>query len=144
LRPNINGMTDEVGTDGVTFRYLQPPEGAVLTEAIHAAYGDTYDVRWVYDPAEVSARLRAGTYISCVAESANGELLCHEGMSLGAAGDAVATSARSTPRLATERSSAEPWTYAGCEEPSLSRQGTPIRPSEPNCTSRWTRTTTWP
>jgi serine/threonine-protein kinase RsbW len=82
-------MTDGVGTDAVRFRYLQPAEGNLLTEAIRAAYGDTYDVRWVYDPAEVSARLEAGTYVSCVAESAAGELLCHEGMSLGAAGDAV-------------------------------------------------------
>ena len=38
------------------------------TGAIEAAYGQTYDVRWVYDPAEVSARLAAGTYVSCVAE----------------------------------------------------------------------------
>jgi serine/threonine-protein kinase RsbW len=43
----------------------------------------------VYDAAEVDRRLEAGTYVSCVAESADGELLCHEGMSLTAAGDAV-------------------------------------------------------
>jgi hypothetical protein len=85
-------MTDGVGTTPVTFRYLHPAEGGLLSEAIRAAYGDTYEVRWVYDQAEVSARLEAGTYVSCVAESAAGELLCHEGMSLGAAGDAVAHS----------------------------------------------------
>jgi hypothetical protein len=79
----------DVGTDTVTFRYLEPGEGQVLSEAIRAAYGDTYDVRWVYDTAEVEARLAAGTYVSWVAESAAGELLCHEGMSLAAAGDAV-------------------------------------------------------
>ena len=73
----------------VTFRFLKPDEGGVLSEAIGAAYGDSYDVRWVYDPAEVSARLAAGTYVACVAESEDGKLLCHEGMSLGAAGDAV-------------------------------------------------------
>ncbi|MFP5387817.1 MAG: hypothetical protein ACLGG5_00755 [Thermoleophilia bacterium] len=73
----------------VTFRFLEPNEGGVLSEAIEAAYGDSYDVRWVYDAAEVSARLAAGTYVACVAESEDGELLCHEGMSLGAAGDAV-------------------------------------------------------
>jgi serine/threonine-protein kinase RsbW len=71
------------------FRFLEPDEGAVLSEAIRAAYGETYDVRWVYDAAEVSARLEAGTYVSCVAESPAGELLCHEGMSLAGAGDAV-------------------------------------------------------
>ncbi len=76
----------------VTFRFLAPDEGSVLTEAIEAAYGTTYDVRWVYDPAAVGARLAEGRYVSCVAESPAGELLCHIGMSLAAAGDAVAHS----------------------------------------------------
>jgi serine/threonine-protein kinase RsbW len=71
------------------FRFLQPPEGAVLSEAIRTAYGESYDVRWVYDTEEVSARLAAGTYVSCVAETIDGELLCHEGMSLGGANDAI-------------------------------------------------------
>ncbi len=73
----------------VTFRFLGADEGGILTEAIEAAYGTTYDVRWVYDEAEVSARLADGRYVSCIAESADGELLCHMGMSLAAAGDAV-------------------------------------------------------
>lgn len=73
----------------VTFRFLGPDEGTVLTGAIEAAYGQTYDVRWVYDPDEVGARIDAGTYVACVAESPAGELLCHIGMSLAAAGDAV-------------------------------------------------------
>src|ERR1700753_628994 len=76
----------------VTFRFLSPDEGGVLTAAIEAAYGTTYDVKWVYDPVEVCARLADGRYVSCVAETAEGELLCHEGMSLAAAGDAVAHS----------------------------------------------------
>jgi GNAT superfamily N-acetyltransferase len=71
------------------FRLLQPDEGAVLSEAIEVAYGSSYDVRWAYDAEEVSRRLAAGTYVSCVAETPAGELLCHEGMSLAAAGDAV-------------------------------------------------------
>jgi serine/threonine-protein kinase RsbW len=74
------------------FRFLQPGEGHVLSEAIRVAYGESYDVRWVYDEADVNARLEAGTYVSCVAESPEGDLLCHEGMSLVAAGDAVAHS----------------------------------------------------
>jgi hypothetical protein len=73
----------------VNFRFLGPDEGTVLTGAIEAAYGRTYDVRWVYDPDEVAARLADGTYVSCVAETEEGELLCHEGMALAAAGDAV-------------------------------------------------------
>jgi hypothetical protein len=73
----------------VTFRLLGPDEGTVLTGAIEAAYGQTYDVRWVYDPAEVGKRIESGTYVSCIAEAPAGDLLCHIGMSLGAAGDAV-------------------------------------------------------
>ncbi|HXQ89515.1 MAG TPA: hypothetical protein VN733_07725 [Solirubrobacterales bacterium] len=46
-------------------------------------------MRWAYDPAEVGRRIAAGTYVSCIAESPAGDLLCHIGMSLGAAGDAV-------------------------------------------------------
>jgi hypothetical protein len=76
----------------VTFRFLGPEEGGVLTGAIEAAYGTTYDVRWVYDPLEVDARLAEGRYVSCVAETPDGDLLCHLGMALAAAGDAVAHS----------------------------------------------------
>ncbi|MGA8746280.1 MAG: hypothetical protein WB507_10490 [Solirubrobacterales bacterium] len=80
--PNIDGVD-------ATFRFLEPDEANLLCEAIGVAYGKTYDVSWVYDVAEVSARLAAGTYVSCVAETAGGDLLCHEGMSLTSVGDAV-------------------------------------------------------
>ncbi|HEX7279608.1 MAG TPA: hypothetical protein VF255_08315 [Solirubrobacterales bacterium] len=43
----------------------------------------------MYEPAEVGARIAAGTYVSCIAESPAGDLLCHLGMGLAAAGDAV-------------------------------------------------------
>lgn len=76
----------------VTFRFLGADEGTVLTGAIRAAYGQSYDVRWVYDPEEVGRRIAAGTYVACIAESAAGEVLCHIGMSLAAAGDTVAHS----------------------------------------------------
>jgi hypothetical protein len=66
--------------EDVRFRLLEPDEGGRLTEAIRAVYGDTYDAAWVYDPEEVSARIAAGTYVSCVAESEEGELLCHSGL----------------------------------------------------------------
>src|ERR1700753_684940 len=73
----------------VTFRFLGPDEGNVLTEAIEEVDGTIYDAGWFYDPLEVGARLADGRYVSCVAETAGGELLCHMGMSLTAAGDAV-------------------------------------------------------
>jgi len=71
------------------FRFLKPDESGVLTKAIEVAYGDSYDVRWVYDREEVAARLADGRYVSCVAETPAGELLCHEGMSLASPEDAV-------------------------------------------------------
>jgi hypothetical protein len=74
---------------GVTFRFLQPDEASKLTNAMRLAYGDSYDVRWVYDEVEVARRLAAATYRSCVAETPGGELLCHEGMSLSDPGDMV-------------------------------------------------------
>jgi hypothetical protein len=86
---NIDGMRSSGDGLDVRFRFLEPDEGAVLSEAIEVAYGDSYDVRWVYDADEVSKRLAEGTYVSCVAETPEGKLLCHEGMSLAAAGDAV-------------------------------------------------------
>lgn len=86
---NIDATGENTGGADATFRFLRADEGGVLSEAIRAAYGGTYDVPWVYDPVEVSRRLAAGTYVSCIAESAEGDLLCHEGMSLAAAGDAV-------------------------------------------------------
>jgi GNAT superfamily N-acetyltransferase len=73
----------------ISFRFLRPEEGSVLSEAIRVAYGESYDVRWVYDPDEVSGRLAAGTYVACVAESPEEELLCHVGLSIAATGDAV-------------------------------------------------------
>lgn len=82
------------------FRLLEPDEGVILTEAIEAAYGTTYDVRWVYDPAEVSARLADGRYVSCIAESAAGELLCHIGMSLATPGDSVSHSGQAVTMAA--------------------------------------------
>jgi hypothetical protein len=82
-------MSDSGSGIEARFRFLESDEGEVLTKAIEVAYGDSYDVRWVYDPGEVSKRLTAGSYVSCVAETPQGELLCHEGMSLAAAGDAV-------------------------------------------------------
>lgn len=81
-----------VPSDGIAFRLLGPHEGAVLTSVISAVYGDSYDVRWVYDAAEVAARLADGRYISVVAESETGELLCHMGLSLTTASDVVAHS----------------------------------------------------
>jgi len=75
--------------DDVRFRLLEPHEGAVLSEAIRAAYGDSYDAAWVYDADEVSSRLAEGTYVSCVAETTDGDLLCHVGVSRNSPQDRV-------------------------------------------------------
>jgi hypothetical protein len=87
--PNIEAMSESGSEIEARFRFLEPHDGATLSRAIEVAYGDSYDVRWVYDAEEVGARLAAGTYVACVAETEGGELLCHEGMSLSLADDAV-------------------------------------------------------
>ena len=58
----------------------------MLSEAIRAAYGETYDVRWVYDAAEVAARLADGTYVSCVAETPDGRAALPRGDEPGRGG----------------------------------------------------------
>ncbi len=84
-------MSEDPGSSpaDVKFRMLEPGEGAVTTKAIRAAYGDSYDLAWVYDAAEVSRRLADGTYVAWVAESPGGELLCHVGLGRHALSDRV-------------------------------------------------------
>src|SRR4051812_25478389 len=86
---NQSPMDSSSQPDDVRFRLLEPDEGAVLSEAIRAAYGDSYDAAWVYDADEVSSRLADGTYVSCVAETGEGDLLCHVGISRTSAEDRV-------------------------------------------------------
>jgi len=67
--------------DGTTLRLLGAEEGALLGDAIRAAYGDSYDADWVYDAGEVGRRIAIGLLVSCVAEAADGSLLGHAGLS---------------------------------------------------------------
>lgn len=70
-----------VDDDGWTIRLLEADEGEVVGAAIRAAYGDTYDAPWVYDADEVARRLRAGLLVAAVAESPDGEVVCHAALS---------------------------------------------------------------
>ena len=82
-------MTETAPDDGVTIRLLGATEGAVMGAAIRVAYGDSYDAAWVYDAAEVSARLADGRLVSSVAEAGDGSLLCHVGLSRSSASSLV-------------------------------------------------------
>ena len=70
-------------------RMLAPSESARLGDAVRAVYGETYPVLWTYDADEVARRISAGLLISAIAETADGELLCHSGLSLNAPGDVI-------------------------------------------------------
>jgi hypothetical protein len=70
-------------------RLLRPEEAARLADAIRAAYGDSYDAEWVYDSHQVARRISEGLMISCIAESADGELLCHAAMTFRSPHDQV-------------------------------------------------------
>jgi len=70
-------------------RMLAPYESARLRNAVRAVYGETYPVLWTYDADEVARRISAGLLISAIAETADGELLCHSGLSLNAPDDVI-------------------------------------------------------
>ena len=70
-------------------RMLAPSESARLGHAVRAVYGETYPVLWTYDAEEVARRISAGLLISAIAETADGQLLCHSGLSLNAADDVI-------------------------------------------------------
>jgi hypothetical protein len=70
-------------------RMLAPGESARLGDAVRAVYGETYPVLWTYDADEVARRIATGLLISAVAVSADGELLCHSGLSLNAPDDLI-------------------------------------------------------
>jgi hypothetical protein len=80
---------DPLVVGDVRVRMLAAAESARLGGAFRAVYGDTYPIAWVYDAPEVARRIEEGLQISAIAETMDGELLCHSGLSLAAAGDVV-------------------------------------------------------
>jgi hypothetical protein len=80
---------DPVWSGDIRIRMLPAAEAARLGDAIRAVYGETYPVLWAYDAAEVSRRISAGLLISAIAETADGDLLCHSGLSLASPEDVV-------------------------------------------------------
>lgn len=82
-------VPDPVWVGDIRVRMLAPSESTRLGDAVRAVYGETYPVLWAYDADEVARRIAAGVLISAIAETADGELLCHSGLSLDAPGDVV-------------------------------------------------------
>jgi serine/threonine-protein kinase RsbW len=68
---------------------LAAAEAARLGEAVRAVYGETYPVLWAYDADEVARRISNGLLISAIAETNDGDLLCHSGLVLADSDDAV-------------------------------------------------------
>jgi serine/threonine-protein kinase RsbW len=75
--------------DDTEIRLLDAAESARLVDAVRAVYGETYPVRWTYDADEVARRISTGLLISAIAETSDGELLCHSGLTFSAPGDVV-------------------------------------------------------
>ncbi len=80
---------EPVWVDDMQIRMLAPSESARLGEAVRAVYGETYPVQWTYDADEVARLIAAGLLISAIAETAEGDLLCHSGLVLNAPDDLV-------------------------------------------------------
>ena len=80
---------DPLWVGDIQVRMLAPSESARLCDAVRTVYGETYPVLWAYDADEVARRISGGLLISAIAETADGELLCHSGLSLAAPDDVV-------------------------------------------------------
>ena len=80
---------EPVWVDDVQIRMLTAAESARLGDAVRAVYGETYPVPWAYDAKEVARRISAGLLTSAIAETSDGELLCHSGLSLAAPEDVI-------------------------------------------------------
>jgi hypothetical protein len=80
---------DPVWVGDLCIRMLSAGESPRLGDAVRAVYGETYPVLWAYDAEEVARRIREGLLISAIAETADGELLCHSGLTLAAPDDVV-------------------------------------------------------
>ena len=77
------------GPGGEAIRRLRADEAGRLAEAIRAVYGDSYDAPWVFDAHEVARRISQGLMVSVIAESADGDLLCHAAMTFRSHQDRV-------------------------------------------------------
>src|SRR5215210_8713244 len=73
----------------VSYRFLGPDDAELIPYAIRQAYGESYDLDWVYDGPEVRRRLEDGRYTSMGAFSSDERLICHGGMSRTAPDDRV-------------------------------------------------------
>src|ERR1700761_2074331 len=80
---------DPMWVEGMRIRMLGPSEAARLGEAVRAVYGDTYPVLWTYDADDVARRIADGLLISAIAETEDGELLCHSGLLRNPPDDAI-------------------------------------------------------
>ena len=80
---------DPVWVGDIQIRMLAAAESARLGDAVRVVYGETYPVLWAYDADEVARRITAGLLISAIAETSDGELLCHSALSLATPGDVV-------------------------------------------------------
>jgi len=70
-------MSTHADAEAISIRLLEPGEAPLVVEAIRAIYGDSYDVPWLYDEAEIARRLSHGQMVSGAAFGPDGRLLCH-------------------------------------------------------------------
>ena len=82
-------IPDPVWVGDIRIRMLAAAESTRLGDAVRAVYGETYPVLWAYDADEVARRISAGLLFSAIAETSDGDLLCHSGLSLAAPDDVV-------------------------------------------------------
>jgi serine/threonine-protein kinase RsbW len=76
----MDQTSGDTGEPGVEVRSLTPEGAAGLSRLVRRCYGDSYDAAWVYDPAVIAHRLRAGILQSTVGVTVDGDVVAHVGL----------------------------------------------------------------
>ncbi len=77
----MRSVTTTPAPAGLEFRLLGPHDADAVSALLRAAYGDSYDAPWVYDPEQIAARMRSEQLVSAGALTPGGDLVGHVGLS---------------------------------------------------------------
>jgi serine/threonine-protein kinase RsbW len=73
----------------ISVRFMTPDEARALSICVFHSYGPTYDADWVYQPKQITKKIKSGKLKSCVGISEEGEIVGHLGLTLESLGSRV-------------------------------------------------------
>lgn len=84
----------EVAADApISVRFMSAEDAPSVVKCFRAAYGDSYELEWAYDPDAIAARLASGQMVSVVAVDPTDTVVGHLGLDFDDPRDRVAESA---------------------------------------------------